>query len=63
MHQVLLQEVQEEGVHQRGADPLLLACRAGHRGPHHRAVGHAHDAGGSKEEEEVCVFIRIADIL
>ena len=57
MHQVLLQEVQEEGLHQRRADPLLLARRSGHRGPDHRTVGHADDAGRSKkEEEEVCVF-------
>ena len=59
MHQVLLQEVQEEGLHQRRADPLLLARRSGHRGPDHRTVGHAHDAGRSKKEEEVSIFTRI----
>ena len=55
MQQMLLQKVQEEGLHQRRADPVLLARRPGHRGPHHRAVGHADDAGRRKEEE-VTVF-------
>ena len=51
MQQMLLQEVQEEGVHQRRADTLLLARRLGHRGPHHWTVGHADDAHNGEKEE------------
>ena len=51
MQQVLLQEVQEESLRQRRANALLLGRRFGHRGPDHRTVSDADDAGNRKEEE------------
>ena len=50
MYQVLLQEVQEESLHQRRANALLLGRRFGHCGTDHRAASYADDAA----EEEVC---------
>ena len=57
MQQVLLQEVQEESLHQRRANAILLGGRFGHRGPDHRTVSNADDAGNG-EEEEVSIFVR-----
>ena len=48
---MLLQEVQEEGLHQRRANALLLGRRFSHCGADHRAVSYADDAA----EEEVRV--------
>ena len=57
MQQMLLQKVQEEGLHQRRANTLLLARRFGHCGPDHRTVSDADDAYG--KEEEVSTFGRV----
>ena len=55
MQQMLLQKVQEEGLHQRCENALLLARRFGHRCPHHWTVNNADDAGRRKEEK-VSIF-------
>ena len=55
MQQMLLQKVQEEGLHQRRENALLLARRFSHRCPHHWTVNNADDAGRWKEEK-VSIF-------